>query len=349
MKDRVLLGMSSGIDSSVSAILLKDSGFEVVGITFIFSELDALNREMIQSAAELANTLNIEHHVVDLREEFHRVVISYFKQEYIDGKTPFPCAVCNPEVKFKSLVNYAHEFNCEYISTGHYVKVVINEGFKYISKGTDNEKDQSFFLWSLDKSVVEKLIFPLGNYTKNQVVDIALENGFTGLARKKESLGICFIENNNYREYLKNSGIESQKGNFVDVHGEILGQHKGYVNFTIGQRRGLGLNFNKALFVSEIRPNENEVVLAEFSELKKTTIYIRSYHFIYPKIIKSNKNYIVKIRYRLQENECRIKILSNELVEISLDKPVSMVAKGQTAVFYDGDCVIGGGFIVDSK
>ncbi|MFO7843296.1 MAG: 7-cyano-7-deazaguanine synthase, partial [Bacteroidales bacterium] len=147
MAKRVLLGMSSGIDSSVSAILLKNKGFEVAGVTFIFSELDAKNSEMIDSASRLAESLNIEHHVIDLRSEFLKTVVSYFKKEYLDGRTPFPCAVCNPEVKFKQLIYYADKLNCKYISTGHYVKLTKNEGFNYISKGIDRDKDQSFFLW----------------------------------------------------------------------------------------------------------------------------------------------------------------------------------------------------------
>lgn len=349
MKERVLLGMSSGIDSSVAAILLKNKGFEVVGITFVFSELDSPNQNMIESARKLAASLNIEHHVIDLREEFHKKVISYFKQDYINGRTPFPCAVCNPEVKFKNLIHCADKYNCQYISTGHYVQIADKKGVNYISKGVDDEKDQSFFLWGLEKSVVNRLIFPLGKYTKSQVREIAEINGFSDLTKKKESLGICFIEDNNYRNYLKNSNIIIEPGNFVNLEGEILGHHIGYINFTIGQRRGLGLNLNKPLFVSEIRPATNEVVLAEFKELEKTKIYIQSYHFIHKNHVNADKDYIVKIRYRLQENHCMLNFLNNSLAEISLKEPVSMVANGQTAVIYDEDCVIGGGFIVDSR
>lgn len=349
MKKRVLLGMSSGIDSSVSAILLKNKEFEVVGVTFIFSDLDKQNRSMVDSARKLAASLSIEYHVIDLREEFEKNVISYFKQEYINGRTPFPCAVCNPEVKFKNLTFYADQLSCKYIATGHYVQVVEKEGFSYISEGLDKEKDQSFFLWGLDHSVVDRLILPLGNYTKSQVREIAKNHGFSELTEKKESLGICFIEDNNYRNYLKNSGIDPKKGNLVNSCGEILGQHDGYINFTIGQRRGLGLNQNKPLFVSEIRSKKNEVVLSDFSELEKTTIFIQPHHFIHKNQVNTDKNYTVKIRYRLQENMCRLKFLKSGMVQIILYEPVAMVANGQTAVIYDDDCVIGGGFIVASK
>lgn len=349
MKDRILLGMSSGIDSSVSAILLKNKGFDVAGITFIFSEIDAKNSEMIESARQLADSLHIEYYVVDLREEFNEKVISYFKQEYVNGKTPFPCAVCNPEVKFRNLIEFADKFNCNYISTGHYVQVVKNEGIKYISKGVDGDKDQSFFLWGLSSYVIDRLMFPLGKYTKKQVREIAQQHGFSSLTQKKESLGICFIEGNDYRKYLKDNNLISAKGDFINNNGEILGQHKGYINYTVGQRRGLGLHLNKPMFISEIRPQENQVVLSEFEELAKTTIYINNYHFVHANQINNKKNYIVRIRYRLQETLCRIHFMDNGLVKIALNEPVSMVANGQTAVFYEGDRVIGGGFIVDSQ
>lgn len=349
MKERVLLGMSSGIDSSVAAILLKNKGFEVVGITFVFSELDSQNQNMINSARELATSLNIEHHVIDLRDEFQKKVISYFKQGYMNGRTPFPCAVCNPEVKFRNLIHYAGKFNCQYISTGHYVQIVINEGYKYISKGVDDDKDQSFFLWGLSSSSIDRLIFPLGKLKKSQVREIAKQHGFSNLNSKKESLGICFIEGNDYRKYLKEKGIKVSAGNFVNVEGNILGQHSGYINYTVGQRRGLGLNLNKPMFVSEIRPNKNQVVLSEFEQLAKTAIYIDRHHFVHKDRVKSDKNYIVKIRYRLQETLCRLQFVNNERVKIVMKEPVSMVANGQTAVIYDEDCVIGGGFIVDSR
>lgn len=349
MSKRVLLGMSSGIDSSVSAILLKNKGYNVIGITFIFSEIDAKNKEMIESARQLADSLHIEYHVVDLREDFDKKVISYFKQEYLNGKTPFPCAVCNPQVKFKKLIEFADRLNCNYISTGHYSQVIQNEDFKHISKGIDKEKDQSFFLWGLSSPIIKRLILPLGKFTKIQVKKIAKQNGFSKLSQKKESLGICFIEGNDYRKYLKDNGISVGHGQFVNNAGEILGEHKGFYNYTVGQRRGLGLNLNKPMFVYEIRPNKNHVVLCEYKELTKNTIYISKPHFVHQEQIDSNKDYIVKIRYRLQQTLCRIQFLKNGFVKIILEEPVSMVANGQTAVFYEEDRVIGGGFIVDSN
>ena len=349
MKQRVLLGMSSGIDSSVSAILLKNKGLEVVGVTFIFSEADYRKDEMIESASQLAEYLNIEYHVIDLRTAFQNSVISYFQREYLNGKTPFPCAVCNPQVKFKNLIYHADKLNCKFISTGHYVKVTENEGYKYISKSLDKDKDQSFFLWGLSSSVLERLILPLADYKKAEVREIAKQHGFPQLTTKKESLGICFVESNDYRKYLKDKGIQVSKGNFVNKEGEVLGQHNGYINYTIGQRRGLGLNLNFPMFVSDIFPDKNEVVLAEFNELKKTIIRIENYHFVHPQMVNTDKNYIVKIRYRLQENQCRIRFLENGQVEIHLNEPVAMVANGQTAVLYDDNRVIGGGFIAESK
>lgn len=349
MKERVLLGMSSGIDSSVSAILLKNSGFEVVGITFIFSELDFKQKNIIESTKYLANSLNIKHHVVDLRKEFNEHVISYFKSEYLVGRTPFPCAVCNPQVKFKKLIRFADKLNCQFISTGHYAQIVVNERLSFISKGVDREKDQSFFLWGLASSVIDRMIFPLGNFLKSDVREMANENGFPSLTNKKESLGICFMENNDYRKYLKEEGINVGQGNFVNRKGQIIGKHDGFINFTIGQRRGLGLNLNTPMFVFEIKAERNEVILGDFNELQRTKIELRNYHFPYLQKVSSKKKYIVKIRYRLQETPCIIDFQPSGKIVLNLSEPVSMVANGQTAVLYDKNRVIGGGFIESSE
>ncbi len=348
-KERVLLGMSGGTDSSVAAIMLQEHGFEVVGITFIFSDLQANDFQFAKDAEKLARKLNIEHHTYDLRDEFQKKVISYFIDGYSSGLTPFPCAVCNPELKFHHLFLQAQQQNCDYISTGHYVKVVEKEGVKYISEGVDSDKDQSFFLWGLRKSVIQKLVFPLGNYTKKEVRDFAKSKGFDSISRKKDSLGICFIENGNYRKFLQEQGISNPKGNYVNAKGEILGKHSGICNYTIGQRRGLGLELNKPLFVTEIRFDKNEIELGEFKELYKTKITIENYQFVDIESIIPVKIYIVKIRYRLQRTFCNIRILNEKSAEVALNEPVAMVAKGQTAVFYEDNHVIGGGFILAAE
>ncbi len=341
--------MSGGIDSSVSAMLLQDRGFQVMGISFIFSGNDDVNHHNTQSAKMLARKCGIEHLTIDLRKEFNDLVINYFINSYQSGITPFPCAVCNPGLKFFNLEKYADKYGCDFISTGHYVKIVEYEGIKYISSARDPEKDQSFFLWGLRKELIERLIFPLGDMHKQAVRKFAVARGFPSLSEKRESLGVCFVEGNNYRKFLIDNDIEAPPGNFTDTQGNVLGKHKGIFHYTVGQRRGLGINLNKPLFVSEIKADTNEVVLAGFSEMYRTRIFLKNVHFVSKHEPENEKIYTVKIRYRLQENPCRVIQHADEKAVVELLEPVSMVAKGQTAVIYDKNRVIGGGFIEGSQ
>lgn len=346
----MLLGMSGGIDSSVAAILLLEQGFEVVGITFVFSGKAGTNtHHSTGSAKKLAEKLGIEHFSVDLRNDFRDQVIRYFINEYGAGNTPFPCAVCNPKLKFYNLEKYAIKLSCDFIATGHYVNITENKGVKFISTGKDQNKDQSFFLWGLKKEMISRLVFPLGNLYKSEVRDIAHQKGFDTLTSKHESMGICFIEGNDYRKYLKDRGINTNVGNFTDSKGNVIGRHKGIYNYTIGQRRGLEIHLNKPAFVSEIKSETNEVVLADFDEMHRTIIFLKNTHFVEKSMLDFNKTFTVKIRYRLQENLCKVKFSDRNRAQILLEKPVAMVATGQTAVIYDENRVIGGGFIEDSE
>ena len=347
--NRVLLGMSGGIDSSVAAILLQEQGYDVVGITFIFSGNDEQNFQMLTDAQDLAEKLSIKHLVVDLRTEFEQLIIRYFIYEYSAGRTPFPCARCNPELKFKYLEHYAKVENCFGIATGHYVRTGFCKGKKYLYQGHDKDKDQTFFLWGLKRELVDRLIFPLGEYHKNEIRKIAKKRGFKHLAVKKDSLGICFIEGNNYRDFLEKRGVKSSPGNFIDKNGEILGQHDGITNYTIGQRRGLGLNLNFPLFVSEFRLNANEIVLSKYDDLYREKISLKNCYFIDNEIINYDCFLTVKVRYRLQETLCALHILNQSRAEVRLLKSETMISPGQTAVFYDGDRLVGGGFIESSK
>jgi len=349
MNKKVLLGMSGGIDSSVAAMILQEKGFVVIGITFLFSGNSVIEHHPTSiKAKRLAQELGIKHHTIDLRNEFKKVIISYFIDSYKHGNTPFPCAVCNPQVKFHNLKKYADKFSCDYISTGHYVNIVENMGVKYISVGKDNEKDQSFFLWGLSKNMIQRLIFPLGNMFKDDVRKCAENKGFNSLSGQSESMGICFIEGNDYRKYLTELGLKSEPGNFINKNGEVLGKHKGIFHYTIGQRRGLGIHLNKPVFVRELRPKTNEVVLADFDELYRSVLYLQNTHFVNAEALNIERNYTVRIRYRLQETPCRIRILPQDKAVVELKEPVAMVANGQTAVIYDEDRVIGGGFIFGS-
>lgn len=349
MKNRVLLGMSGGIDSSVAAMLLQEKGFEVIGITFLFGGEDKKLVKTAKEAQTLANKLGINHIIADVRQEFKQIVEHYFIQEYSRGNTPFPCAVCNPKVKFKYLNYYALRNNCDYISTGHYARIQTFANDKYIYQGIDQEKDQSFFLWGLNKEIRTKLIFPLGDYTKIEIRDYARKNGYDTLSKKKDSFGVCFIQGNDYRNYLKDNGLMNITGNFINGKGEIVGQHKGIFNYTVGQRRGLGINANKPLFVSEIRADKNEILVQEFSALYKRRIRISNHYFFDYKEITNTSILNVRIRYRLQNTPCTVNVIDENVLEINLLEPLAMVAKGQTAVFYDGERVVGGGFIDSSE
>ncbi|WP_347839365.1 tRNA 2-thiouridine(34) synthase MnmA [uncultured Draconibacterium sp.] len=349
MNKRVLLGMSGGIDSSVAAMLLQEQGYTLIGITFIFSGTDADNHHFLNDARTLARHLNIEHLTIDLRAEFEEIVVRYFIKEYTKGNTPFPCAYCNPVLKFHYLNKYAVEYKCNYIATGHYVRTGYFNQKKYLYQGLDPDKDQAFFLWGLKREIVDKLIFPLGEFNKIQIRSIAKEKGFYALSEKKDSLGICFIEGNDYRKFLEKRGVKSKPGNFVDPEGKVLGKHQGIFNYTIGQRRGLGLNYNFPLFVAEIRLDDNEIVLAKYEELYRTKILIENYYVIDKEIVKQGVALHVKVRYRLQLTACKLNILSDTETEVELLEPEAMIAPGQTAVLFHDERLIGGGFIKSSK
>ena len=348
MKQRVLLGMSGGIDSTVAVIKLKEQNYEVVGITFVFSRVTK-GKQDVSDAKKLAAILNIEHYVIDLHEEFEKTVIHYFINEYVNGRTPFPCAYCNPKIKFFYLNEFANKLNCEFIATGHYAKIVRYKSKKVIACGIDPDKDQSFFLWGLTQNIINRLIFPLGDLYKKEIKNMAKENGLSKLTTKKESVGVCFIEGNNYRNFFESRGIKSKSGNFINIKGEIIGEHTGIINYTIGQRRGLGVISKKPLFVSEFRLDENEIVLAEYPDLYKNKLLLHNYQFVDIEDFNTEKTYLVKVRYRLQETPCKIHILNERVAEVCLLKSEAMIANGQTAVFYDEDKVIGGGFILSAE
>jgi len=349
MGRRVLLGMSGGIDSSVSAMILQNQHYEVVGITFLFAGSNKTNQQIIKDAKNVAEKLGIKHITIDLRKEFRATVIKYFKEEYLAGRTPFPCAYCNPKIKFNYLQQFARKENCDFISTGHYAQTRKYNDNKYIYKGVDSEKDQSFFLWGLNSELIKKSIFPLGGLKKNAVRQFANRKGFKTLSMQKESFGICFIEGKDYRKFLETEGIFSKPGNFVDTQGNILGRHEGITNYTIGQRRGLGVNHNFPVFVSEFRLDDNEIVLAKYNDLYKKIMVIKNYQIVDLQYTNTSKRYIMKVRYRLQETPCELNILDKTRAQVRLLKPEAMIAEGQTAVFYDQDRLVGGGFIESSK
>ena len=343
--------MSGGTDSSASAMLLMEMGYEVIGITFHFWESPASEMH-IHDAKNLAEQLGIRHIVFDARDVFKLDVLDYFKTEYLAGKTPFPCAKCNRDVKWKLLFQEADRLHCDFVSTGHYARIDHENDYSYIIQGVDPDKDQTFFLWPLTSAQIKRIIFPLGGMKKEDVRRYAMEKGFRKISEKKDSLGACFCEGD-YRPLLKSMISNPEKyfypGNFVDESGDILGKHDGFPNFTIGQRRGLGIHLNKAVFVKEIKPELNEIVLSPLSSMYKKIIYITDYQLINKDDFTEDFDVITKIRYRKQENLSRITILSDIEIKIELQEPLESVAPGQTAVFYRDGKVLGGGFIVCSE
>ncbi|WP_455586216.1 tRNA 2-thiouridine(34) synthase MnmA [Bacteroides sp.] len=352
-KKRVLLGMSGGTDSSVAAMLLQDAGYEVTGVTFRFYELND-STEYLEDARALAGRLGIEHITYDAREIFREQIIAYFVDEYLAGHTPVPCTLCNNYLKWPLLAKLADEMGIFYIATGHYVRKILLEGKYYITSAVDSDKDQSFFLWGLKQDILQRMLLPMGEMTKPQARTLANERGFEKAAVKKDSIGVCFCPMD-YRSFLRrdsnyNSIISKVKrGRFVDEKGHFIAWHEGYPFYTIGQRRGLGIDLNRAVFVKEIRPAENEVVLSSLQALEKTEMWLKDWNIVDESRLIDTDGVIVKIRYRKQHNHCTVRRTEDGLLHIRLHEPLTAIAPGQAAAFYKDDLLLGGGIILDSK
>lgn len=344
--------MSGGIDSSVAAMLLMEQGYEVIGATLrLWSEHDDFDNKStpnyLSEAKSLADKLGIKHHVIEVKEKFYNEVISYFKNEYINGRTPNPCAKCNVVLKWHELNTLAEQEQCSYIATGHYVNKINSNNTYYITKGIDPDKEQSFFLWGLGQHILKKAVFPLGGLTKEKVRQIADEKGFVKLKNKKESTGACFLADNNYQAFLqrefKNKNILPGYGNFTDEGGQVLGKHNGYPFYTVGQRRGLGLVPKEPYYVTKIQPHTNTVVLGNRNSLYKHTMLVENYNVVNKDDF--NGEVITRIRYRKQSALSTVSFISNSLLKVQFIEPEWSIAPGQTAAFYRGEKLLGGGFI----
>ncbi len=359
--DTVLLGMSGGVDSSAAAILLKEAGYNVYGITIrtwdsvtescISKEKGCCTIDSIMEAKNLASKLGIQHQIIDAREDFKKIVVADFIHEYMNGRTPNPCVLCNPEIKWKILKKKADELGCRYIATGHYANVSFSDNRYYISKGTDDAKDQSYFLWKLSQNDLTRTIFPLGKTIKAASREKIKNFGFEKLSKKKESQEICFIPDDDYRVFLEKEipdfTDKIKPGDVIDTSGKILGKHKGYPFYTVGQRKGLEIAVGYPLFVSEIIPETNTVVLAKKEELFRKELILSDCVFQkYPEIYDGMKA-VVKIRFRNPGHNAEIHIFENK-IKIIFDEPVAAITPGQSAVIYDGDDIIAGGIIEKS-
>ncbi len=351
---RVLLAMSGGVDSSMAAYLLKKQGFEIVGITFVTyvekqKNKKKYNLDYINDARQIAVNLGFKHYVVDIQDIFKNQIITNFVDEYLSGRTPNPCVVCNPSIKWKTLMEYADEFECKYVATGHYA-VVKNENDRfYISEAIDDWKDQSYFLWKLPQEYLKKTIFPLGKYKKTEIKLLAKKLGFVNLIEKKESYNVCFIKDKDYRffikEFISKDDQRIEKGSFVNYRGEILGQHNGIHYYTIGQKKGLNIESSKTLYVVKIEASTNTVFLGQKEELSTTTVTLSDFNFQKYVKIPENIQIFAKIRYKEKATLCNL-IIENEKIKVVFFNKIYGVASGQSVVFYQNNDLIGGGIIV---
>lgn len=349
-KTKVIVGMSGGVDSSVTALILKNKGYEVIGVTLdIWQDCNSINRQnSINDAKKICDMLEIKHLVFDVKEEFRKRVIDPFAKEYMEAKTPNPCVRCNKYLKFEALLQKAKELNVNFIATGHYANIEKDEisGRYYIKKSINDKKDQSYVLFDLTQEQLSHIIMPLGEYSKEEIRKIAEENGFIN-ANKKDSQDICFIENNDYASFIEKEYIYKSKiGNFVDLNGKKLGIHKGIVNYTVGQRRGLGLSLKYPMYVVKVDKEKNEVILGREEELLKYELICKNINLMKIENIDIPIKVKAKIRYNAKEAEATIIKIEKDKIKVDFVLPQKGIAPGQAVVFYDDDkCIIGGGII----
>lgn len=354
--------MSGGIDSTMTAVLLHEEGWEVIGITMKTwdyatsggsrKETGCCSLDSINDARQVAVHLGFHHFIVDIREEFGDYVIDNFVDEYLAGRTPNPCVLCNTHIKWNSLLRRADQLDCEFIATGHYGIIEQRNGRYYIRRARDRHKDQSYVLWGLSQECLARTRMPLGAFTKAEVRQMAAERGWLELSKKAESYEICFVPDNDYRSFLRRRVPDLEErigsGDFVDVQGNVLGQHQGYPFYTVGQRKGLGIALGEPMYVTEIRSDTNTVVLGREEDLIRNGMLVGKINLMkYADLPEEGLDAITKIRYRDAGTWSTLTPMGKE-VEVRFHANVKGIAPGQSAVFYEGDDVVGGGIIQGS-
>ncbi len=346
-KKRVLLGMSGGVDSSVSALLLQRQGYEVIGITMLLCSGE--DTQAIQDAKDICKKLNIEHYVYDLQKEFRENVINDFIKKYEECLTPNPCIKCNKYMKFGYMYQKAKELNCEYIATGHYAKVEYSDKYnKYvIKKSNAGKKDQTYVLYSIPSKLVSHILFPLSEFSsKDEIRKIAKENNLV-TANKPDSQEICFVPNNDYVTFLEKHNIQGMKyGKIIDKDGNILGKHKGLHRYTIGQRRGMGISSDTPLYVLKLDKKKNQLIVGKEEELYTDTVLVNEINCILFDKFTDGMEVLAKIRYSSEPKEAMIHLNKDNTLTVVFKEKVRAVTPGQAIVFYIDDILVGGGQII---